>query len=224
MGIILDLLLVAIYAFLIFLAAKKGFIRTLFDLVGTILAFAIAFQLAAPIAVSIYEQFVSERMVMFLIEKLPSAITSPETVFDPQLFLNIMPESLAALISNLNIFNGDVASAIGNVVNVHTIEQNVVAPVVTLIIRMICFVVLGIILMILVKILSRILSKFVEYTPLKKVNTILGAVLGGLRGLMIIVIISALLVVIASFTSDSSFATGVEGSKICSLVSNFFSA
>lgn len=225
MGFVIDLLLVAVYAFTILLAAKKGFILTLFDLLGSILAFAVAFQLAAPISAAIYDQFVSERMVALLVEKLPAAIASPETVFDPQLFLNLLPSSIASLIDQLHLFgNGGVAAAIGNVVNVNKIEQNIIAPVATLIIRMICFVVLGIVLLILVKILARVLSGLVNYTPLKKVNTVLGAVLGALRGLMVIVMLCVVLVLVGTLAGESSFGQAVEDSAVCGMVSSLLFA
>ncbi|MDR1630681.1 MAG: CvpA family protein [Oscillospiraceae bacterium] len=221
MGIVIDLLLVAIYAFTILLAAKKGFILTLFDLLGSIIAFAVAFQLAAPLSVAIYDQFVSERMVALLLDKLPAAITSPETVFDPQLFLNVLPSSVVSLIDQLHLFgNGGIGAAIGSVVNVNNIEQRIIAPVATVVIRMICFVVLGIVLLIVVKILARVISGLVNYTPLKKVNTVLGAVLGAVRGLFVVVILCVALVVVGTFAAESAFGTAVEGSAICGVVSS----
>lgn len=57
MSIIFDIAVVAIVALLVFLGFHRGFVRTVFNLVGYILAAVLAFFISSPISVWIFQTF-----------------------------------------------------------------------------------------------------------------------------------------------------------------------
>ena len=58
MGIVLDLFVLAIVAFVAWRSAVRGFVRTVIELVGYFLAFYISIALSGPIATGIYDKFI----------------------------------------------------------------------------------------------------------------------------------------------------------------------
>ena len=63
MGIILDLIVLAIIVIFAFLSAKKGFVRTLIELVGFFLAIFIASSISPAISNGVYDKFIEPAIV-----------------------------------------------------------------------------------------------------------------------------------------------------------------
>ena len=63
MGIILDLIILAIIVIFAFLSAKKGFVRTLIELVGFFLAIFIASSISPAISNGVYDKFIEPAIV-----------------------------------------------------------------------------------------------------------------------------------------------------------------
>ena len=70
MSIVLDVILVVIFAAFVLTAAKKGFVKTLLELVATILALVLAYQLSPVIAQGAYDGFVKESMITSIEEQI----------------------------------------------------------------------------------------------------------------------------------------------------------
>lgn len=221
MGIVIDILLVAIYAFIVFLASRRGFVVTLIDLIGSFLAIALSVKLAGTAASWIYETYLREEVLSFLSSNLPAGISGLDVSLNPQLLLDAMPGYVSSFITRFDLMpSEEFFSSLGSTLSVSAIEAKIAAPVITVIVKMICLVVLAIVLLIVIKILARIISAMIKQTPLKKFNTLLGAILGALKGLIVIAVICFALIAVSSFMAESSFTLGVAGSKICGLFSS----
>ena len=214
-------MLLGLYALFIILAAKRGFVLTLINLIGSVIAFYLAFKLSGPAASYIYSSFFKSGVTDYLTARLPASLSASQLAIDPASILEYFPPYVSAFISRFGILpSSETISSLGNIISVRSIEENIVAPAVTGIIKLLCFALFGIILLILIKILARTLSKLIRYTPFKKLNTAGGAVLGAARGLITITIICAILIAVSSFMSGSALGSAVAESKICGLVSS----
>jgi len=76
MGIVLDLIILAIIGLCAFFAAKKGFVSTLLECVGFILAIILAVNLAGPIAAFTYDSAIKPSVVDSITESVESATYS----------------------------------------------------------------------------------------------------------------------------------------------------
>lgn len=70
MSLVLDIILVVIFAAFVLTAAKKGFVKTLLELVASILALVLAYQLSPLVAQGAYEGVVKESLVTTIEEQL----------------------------------------------------------------------------------------------------------------------------------------------------------
>ena len=109
MFIILDVVLVAIFALMVFLAVKKGFLKSLLDFVAVILAFVLAFSLSSPVAELLYDSVVED----IIISSVEAQID--EDNFDASIAaeevktaLKELPESLVSLASAVGVDFDDI--------------------------------------------------------------------------------------------------------------------
>ncbi len=223
MGIAVDLIIVAAYIFMIFLAAKRGFVLTLIDLVGSILAMAIAFMISGSIAEWLYDNHFRETVLEMLTKHLPAGLSTSSFNLNPNIILDAFPEYIQSFITRFDLIpTGEALQSITDVFNVAVVEEKIVMPMAIGFLKMVCFIPTGIIILIAIKFVARIISKLVKKTPLKGLNTVLGAALGAVKGVLVIVLVCGVLTLLASFMSESSFTTGIAQSKICGMITNLF--
>ena len=77
MSLVLDLLIVGVVLLFIFFGIRKGFVASLVEVVGTLLAIVIAFSLSIPLSEAVYDSFVASRYPNRLITLWPDI---PETL------------------------------------------------------------------------------------------------------------------------------------------------
>ncbi|MCL2514279.1 MAG: CvpA family protein [Oscillospiraceae bacterium] len=216
MGLIIDAALLGLYALIIYFAAKKGFILVLIDMAAVILATIVSYAVSASVAAKIYDAYLKDVVMSAIRDKLPENLAN----FSTQQLLDSLPAPIAGLAESLNLIPQDTIDRLNQTISLQNLESTIIAPVCTSILKIICFVAISIITIIVLKIVGRLISGLIKKTPLKKFNTALGLVLGALKGLITLTIISFLLIIIASLFKNGSFAAGVEASKVCSLLSS----
>ena len=80
MGIILDLIFLCIAVAAIVVAAKKGIVKTVLDIVAFVLAVVLSAQLATPFAEGVYDAFLGESLQNRVEEALPEDGGSADVV------------------------------------------------------------------------------------------------------------------------------------------------
>lgn len=69
MSVILDVLLIVIFAAIVYSAAKVGFVRSLLELLAVAAALFLSFQLSPVIAHSVYDSYFDEKIVTAIEEQ-----------------------------------------------------------------------------------------------------------------------------------------------------------
>ena len=71
MGIVIDLIVLAIIGLFVLICAKKGFVKTLIESVGVILAIVVAFLITQPVSEAIYDSFIEPSIIESTKKKVP---------------------------------------------------------------------------------------------------------------------------------------------------------
>ena len=216
MGIILDVILVAVIAIFVLIGAKRGFAKTAVETVGFFLSVYLAFTLCTPISISISDSAIKPAVVSNITEAISNTTQSvgedatnkvwdalPDYVQSLAQKADITPDSLTKYIGDTSSeSNEEIAAAV---------TDNVVMPLVYNLVKIICAVVLFIALLIVTKILAVLIGKVFKLPLLNSLNSSVGAVFGGIQGILFSVvfciIVSAVIIVNAQgfliFTTEN---------------------
>lgn len=229
MTYIVDIIIIAVFLITVIVSYKKGFFRSLFDLVGTLLAVFAARVTSANLAPKGFDMFIREPAKLTLTNSLGTVGT---TDYGAQVesAINSIPDSLNGVMSFIGIDKQAVLDKIsasdlaqGNLVD--NIMENVVTPVGTAIIQFVLFVILAVAITVVLKIVVRLLDFIIKRLPLvKSVNKALGIVIGVLRGLLTVLIVSMLIGVVVSFIGNESIIEAVNNSVIVSAAQELMSS
>lgn len=229
MEYILDIFLILIFGTVIITSMKKGFIKSLFDLCGTLISVILARVLSQGFATQGYNIFVKKAAEAYLGSAL-GEIGTKDYALQAQEIINAIPDSLNGIMSLMNIDKQAIAEKISQV-NLggdnllETIMTNVVEPIGTAIVQLLLFVLLAVALGFVLKIVVKFLNSIIKKLPaVKQFNSVLGAVLGAIEGLIVVLIISTLIGIIASFIGNDSFNEFVNSSFIISTAETIVSA
>lgn len=225
MAYIVDIILVAIFALIILISAKKGFFRSFIDFAGSMIAVIIARGLSATYAKNVFDSLIAPGAEKLLSQNLGEFGTTDYTQQIDNA-INSLPEGLDGILQIMGI---DSQSIIDNAATegvnfngenlVESLMNTVVTPIGTAVLQFILFVVFAIALIFIIKVFGKLFDKIFKKLPvIKGLNKSLGAVFGVLRGFIIVVIVSMLISVVVSFTNSEELITSVENSIIINAV------
>lgn len=195
MGIVLDLILALIVVVCILLAVKKGFVRSLIEVVGYVLAIIIAFSVSGIAANYIYDNVIDEVVV----ETVSTAIEE-----NSEKALEALPDYLTVLLEQADF---DIESLLNtndsDALNVakHA-SDNILRPLAVGILKTVISVVAFLILMIIVKLLAKAINSMFKGAVLGTANKVLGMALGGVKGVVIATIFSMIVYFVASLSEN----------------------
>ncbi len=202
--LILDLLVVAVIGVSVFFAYKKGFIKTLFSLLGGLIAVVLAISLCTPVANWLNQAFVGPAVRntvltavngSSLAQSYDDAINSVDVVGK----LQEMPEKLRSFLEKLDV---DVEKIVQSAedVKANSVEvkekliDSIAAPVSEMISKAVAMIGLVVVLFVLLFVASRLLDAIFRLLPFAgSFNKIGGVLFGALRGVLIVFLLSAIL-------------------------------
>ncbi len=209
MAIILDILIVAIIALSVYLAYKKGLIKTLFSLVGGIAAVVLAVSLSGPVADWLNTEYIGPAVRNTVLTAVNGSSLS--TGYDEALNsvdvagkLQEMPENLRTFLEKLNVdIDGVVNSAeeskANSVATKEALIDSIASPVSDAISTAVALIGLSIIFFILLFVATRLLDTVFRILPFgKSLNKVGGMLFGVVRALLIVMLIGAALHGLAS--------------------------
>lgn len=201
MSVILDLIIVAILIIFTILAAKKGFVKSVVEVAGFVLAIFLAFTFSTPVTNFIYEKAVNpaihstvEAAVGNTYSNIDSSVTDAVTEKLPGFIANNMDAlsiDLTGILSDNYGSPSEVADAVCD---------NVVRPVITSILSSVITVLLLIILMIAFRFLAKFINKIFSFSIIGTANKLLGAAIGLVKGAGVAVIFVLVVTFIISLT------------------------
>lgn len=214
MSFVLDAVVIALIAIFAIIAAKKGFVRSLIEFVGYILALIIAVTVSGALADLAYAQAVRPAVVDAVTSVLQN---EGEAVYES------IPGSVASIMELAGIDLDSISLAVGETADeaAARVADTVVKPLAVGIVKSLSIIIIAVILFIVVGILAKLINALFKGVLLGTANTVLGAVLGGAKG----IIFAALFCVIVSFitsVSESDFLffsrEAIDSSFLCKYI------
>ncbi len=224
MSIIIDLIVIAIIALVVYISAKQGFVRTAVGCAGFLLAIVIAFSISGPLADLTYDNFVEPSIIEAAKDKASAAAnTTAEQIWD------YLPNFITEDSDKYNISKDSINKAIDNSDTAQKALENVsqtsIKPIVSEMIKTVYAVLLFIILLFVVNILAKIINKIFTFSVIGKLNTVLGGVVGVFKGVFTAVLTCKIIMLIISFTSDGIWIfndQSIENTILFKFLTNIF--
>lgn len=194
MSIILDVILIAIFAAYVITAAKKGFVRTLLELVAVVAAIFLSFQISPVISQTVYDGFVEKEIVATLEEQISENVDALSVTEKANAVLDSIPDFAVSLASSAGVeistIKDQISSQKFDSQNLaQSLVDKIAEPIVVGALTIIIFILLAVVLMIALKFVAKLVSKLFDIPLVKSVNKSLGGVLGAIKGALVVVVI-----------------------------------
>ncbi|MBQ7288238.1 MAG: CvpA family protein [Clostridia bacterium] len=198
MAWILDIIVIAVVAYYAFISAKRGFVRTLIELVGFIAIFLIITKAGTPMSEKLFDT-VFRAQVLSKVETSLQDSAAQTT----QALTNALPEFVVNSADFLGINISETVDMSNNTAALaSSITDNVIRPVATSLIYAVISLLLFGLGMYLVRVLARAVNSLFKISFVGVVNRVLGAVLGAGKGLVVAFVLCMLITVTVSFTEN----------------------
>lgn len=196
MSWILDLIVVAVVVYYAYISARRGFVRTVIELVGFVLIFLIITKAGTPISEKLFDTTLRNTVLTKVETTLEN--TTEQTA---QSLTDAMPDFIVNGAEFLGIDIGEsLISGDTTAVMAERLTDNVIRPVVTSLIYAILSLLLFGLGMYLVRIVARVVNSLFKISLVGTINRVLGAVLGAGKGVVVAFIICIVITIIVSFT------------------------
>ena len=214
-----DLVLCAVFGITVAIAVKKGFFYTLFELFGYLISFVLAKASSEQLAPSVYSAVLEKPVT----QSVASALGETGTVGYTEAiegFFDKIPLWAQGIVEGIGISkeslieNVSAADLQGNNA-VETIMNKIVSPIGISVVQVVIFAVSVIAFMFVLKVVIKLLNKIIKKLPvIKRFNSLLGGVLGALKGAIIVVIASVIVLAVSGLSGSEEFVEAVNNSFI----------
>lgn len=223
-GILLDLVLLAIVFLCYRKGAKDGFAKTLVSLLGFVIAIVAASVLCAPVSNFVYDNLVQKPIETTVYNIVEENLTNAEDTVAPQgdAILDAIDEGISklpAFIRNLTDIENkkdQIVQKVNELVRADAqeisteITATFIRPVVIKVLSVLVFIVLFFVVWIACKLLAKALKIINKIPLLGQVNALFGGLIGIVKGLIVALIISWVIVMIVG---EGGSLFGVISSK-----------
>lgn len=206
MTIVIDLIILAIVLVCVLIYAKRGFVKSVFGVVGFIAAIVLAFILSTPLSNFTYEKAIEPTVTTAIEKTLSDEVANStqaltDSVFDalPSFIKNNIDESS---FSNINILDVDTTHSFAE-----RICEDIIKPTAVSVLKVIFSLILFVVLSFVIKFLVKFLNKVFSFSIIGKLNTTLGAALGVIIGVIVAMVFVLAVNLIMSFSGGFFFFT-----------------
>lgn len=228
MTLILDLILAGIFVVLVVAAAKKGFVLTILEVVAIIAALFCASYISKPVAQSSYDMFLKHNIEKKINSEI-SENTVPQNLGD--VAFDAIPEYAVTFAECAGINVTGIKTNINNTINnavavgqTNTIGEKIaetcIEPIAVAGIGIIMYFISFTIFLLLFRLVAKGVSKAIKLPLVGTLDMLLGAAIGALRGAVVLIIVSTLLVTMLS-NGDGDLAVAIHESKVIEIVNGF---
>lgn len=218
MAYILDGVVILIFLLAVYSGYRRGFVVSVIYLVGCAAAALVALTLSKPLATSVYDMFLSNKVEQTVSAQISSSNTKdvasltnsvaqvmkdlPGPVSNFMSTSGYTPEKIAGSLS------GSVSSSSTDLSN--KIVNTVVRPVSISLLQALCYVILFFVVMILVRIVASTVNHVFRLPLLRQINGVLGAVLGAAQGVLYVFLaVTVISMIAASSAGDGKITQDV---------------
>lgn len=221
MGTAIDIVLAAVVIVFAGLAYKKGFLRTIFEVVAVILAIFCAFKVAEPASKTIYKNFLEENITKKIEDTLPETSGIASYSKKAEVVVECVPEFIFSVAKGTGITKEVIAQKIGagnynGATAADGIVKNIVEPIAVPVLKSIFFMVFALVFAFLLRYFAKLISVAVTKDKGISVNKLLGCIFGAAKGFVAVYLICALIQMLAYSKSfqATEFAKSLSDSAI----------
>ena len=207
MGIIFDLVIVAVVIFFLITSIRKGAVRSLIEFIGSLAAIVLAVVLSGVLSNLLFDLFVRGYFLRTIGETLQSA--AGQGVAGQ---IAAVLESLPGFIANA-VDTSALIPQISGALSQSAEQASIVivdfaiAPVIKMLMRAILVVLLYIILRLVVRLLAFTGDRIARLPVLNQLNGLCGAVLGLIKGALAVLILTAVIRVVVPMVEEPKVFT-----------------
>ena len=218
MFLVIDIILVAVFALFVYTAMKKGFMLSLLEFLAVIISFVLAYSLSPVVAEAAYDGFVEKQLVESVEEKIDENFSLEETGEQAEQLLDAIPDYMVAFAESFGISVNDIKrdlakEDLSNENLATELVENIAQPIAIGALTVVSFLILAVVLQIILKVLARLISGVFKLPVIGSANKILGAILGACKGIVVVIFICTVLTVVFS-SGDNEIADAVNDSLV----------
>ncbi len=210
---IIDIILIVILVSCVIDGRRKGFIKMILSVAATVIALIIAKTYAEPVAAWINDSFVHQAVVDSIARAISDSVGNGAAAI-----ANALPDYIVRAAEAIGLTAQGITADLGsNVTAVQASEQicnAVEGAFIIPAIQIVSFFVIFAIGSAVLKFVASLINGIFKLPLIKTANKLLGAVLGGVKGIIAVTVIGFVLYLISSIAPETPFAAAVEDSAI----------
>lgn len=225
---IIDLLLVVLAVVIIVLSARKGFVASCLDALSVVLSGFAAFKLFEPVAEWAYNLFIRDLVRTSFARALDDMSSNLSVSEKVSGMIGALPESAVKIAEGLGFnansligsFNQSLAADKDALINAVTdkIAYNIMITVTEIIV----FIALFVVACLLIRLFANFFSDNLKKIPVVgSADTLLGGVLGAVKGAIVLVVVTTVLYIILSTAEAGSPLVAIGESKLYNFLAGF---
>lgn len=210
---LIDAVVVLIFVCVVLDGRRRGFVKMVLSLIAAIISVVVAGQISEPIAAAINDAYVHD----IIVEEIDNNFNVEEiTAEDIEGIEESLPPEVAQIAEEADISIEEIltqaVNSEGDIVEniVESAEDELIIPV----LAMLVFVSVYIVLMIIFAIIIGAIDTVFRLPVINKLNSALGAVLGAVKGVIVISVLSIAAIFGASFAPQNELAAAVVNSAL----------
>lgn len=193
MSILLDAGIILLFAIFIVSGLKRGLVRSLIGFVATVIAIVLSMYLSKITSIFIYDNFIKNNLLVQINDILNEYVGRDLNEKTAAVF-NELPK----ILSNTLMFCGVTSSVVGDVIENSTGNASyelvkLFSPTIISVIRTILVPFIFVVIYTPLNFLNRIIGRIFKVPGLRQIDQVLGAIIGALKGFLLIVLITFLL-------------------------------
>lgn len=228
MSIIVDVILVVLLLIVVYKSYQKGFVKSFLDTVSVFVSGIASFALCGPVADAAYNMFIGDLIKTEFKRALDDLNNG--TAFKDKItaMIEALPKPAIGIAEysgvNIEYLKSTVSGAYSasDAELIEIVSDKIAYDLMIGVVEVIAFFVLFILISLIVKALSSFISHIVAKLPLVGgLDSLLGIVVGLVKGAIILVAVGVLLTVIVATAESGSPLLAIEESKIYGLLSSY---
>lgn len=197
MAYILDAIVLAVAVTCVFLGYRRGFVRTMIQLVGCLAAIFLAYTFSDTVATFVYDDIMRDGLHRGIVETWDESVANGAQTITEQ--VDAVVETLPKFVQK--VIDTDALSTLTqSSTSTHVADyvvDTLIRPTMLVVLRFVAFILLFILLSFLIKLLEKLLKPITKIPLIRQADGVLGTLLGLVKGAILVIVAVTLMQLIA---------------------------
>ncbi len=218
-----DLLLIVIFALVVFLAVKRGFVKSILSVAAWFISFLFASEVCSPVAAFLYHNFFSNRVSAFIEQRLPETLNDDSAIYYAERVAENIPEFLKRAAMSINVDIDSLANYFRTSVDskaglAQDLTDRLAYPLCTALLSAAIFFATFFVMIFIARFIVNAVSGLIKFSILGTPDAILGGALGLIKGALLIVVLAIAARILAEVWGSPSIIEAVNSSRIVGMI------